>query len=145
MLPQCYSFFPRYFSFMSISPLIVVVLCPLMLLFPLPHVNVTLMLPQCYSFFPRYFSLMSTSALIVVVLCPLMSLFQLPHVQCYSNVTLMLPLCYLNVTLSSHAISLLCYSSTSLTFNVRPTAMLPLVSYLLPSSEPRQTSHRPEV
>src|SRR6218665_1744900 len=68
MLPQCYSFFPRYFSLMSISALIVVVLCPLMLLFHLPHVNVTLMLPQCYSFFPRYFSLML--------------LFHLPHVQC---------------------------------------------------------------
>src|SRR6218665_3712096 len=45
MLPQCYSFFPRYFSLMSISALIVVVICPLMLLFHLPHVNVTLMLP----------------------------------------------------------------------------------------------------
>src|SRR6218665_1757096 len=34
-----------YFSLMSTSALIVVVLCPLMLLFYLPHVNVTLMLP----------------------------------------------------------------------------------------------------
>src|SRR6218665_3028498 len=97
-------------------------------------------------FVPRYFSLMSTSAFIVVVLCPLISLFQFPHVQCYPYVTSLL--LFLS-TLFLFDVNLRLHCRRSLSFDVtlpppsRPMLDLPqcypLESYLLPSSEPRQT------
>src|SRR6218665_2392665 len=51
MLPQCYSFFPRYFSLLSTSALIVVVLFLFDVTLPPPSRSM-LDLPQCYLLYP---------------------------------------------------------------------------------------------